>query len=124
MLGSVSIDSAHEAPCFPFPFSRILQRREFLHGTAELSSCVKVEVAVLGSPSLIVRTVSRWAKRNATHYFHANERREIIALLSRAFYDFSPLDSARIGVTDRRGVNLQDRNIVKNRDSCIKHIKK
>lgn len=57
------------------------------------------------------------------HYFHANERREIIALLSRAFYDLSPLDSARIGVTDRRGVNLQDRNIVKNRDSCIKHIK-
>ena len=56
VLGSVSIDRAHEAPFFPFRFSRILQRREFLHGTAELSSCVKVEVAVLGSPSLIVRT--------------------------------------------------------------------
>ena len=85
---------------------------------------MKVEVAVLGSPSLTVRTVFRWTKRNDDTTFTQNERREIIALLSRAFYDFSPLDSARIGVTDARGVNLQDRNMVKNRDSCIKHIKK
>ena len=38
-------------------------RKATLHGRSELKSCVKVEVAVLGSPSLTVLMVSADVKR-------------------------------------------------------------
>ena len=42
-------------------------RREGAIIASELRSCVKVEVAVLGSPSLIIRTVSVDVKQHSTN---------------------------------------------------------
>ena len=54
---------------------------------SELRSCVKVEVAALGSPSLIVRTVSVDVKRTMNPPYKATD--DLFSVLSRETFECS-----------------------------------